>query len=250
MLIPGFASPVAVDIQDVKVSYYEHIALRHVSLQIGRGEFVGVIGPNGAGKTTLLTVINGLGRIHSGTVKIFGERLDRRNIRFWRSRIGYVPQSLKVDPRVPVSCLEAVVIGASGRLGIFRRVGQVEVKKAEMLMDFFHILNLRNRPVGQVSGGEMQKVALARALLQEPEILLLDEPTSNLDPPSVEELTGFITSIYQRFNLTVIMVTHQIEHLPAVCQRLVLVKKGRVVFVGNRDEGLRPDRLKGLFSNE
>ncbi len=240
----------AIAIHNVTVSYYEHIGLRDVSLEIDAGEFVGVLGPNGAGKTTLLTVINGLGRVHSGTVKIFGEELNRKNIRFWRSRIGYVPQSLRVDPRVPISCLDAVLIGAYGRLGFFRWVGEVEVKKAEALMTFFRIGHLRNRPVGQVSGGEMQKVALARALLQEPRILLLDEPTSNLDPPSVAELTGLIGEVYRRFELTVVMVTHQIEHLPPVCQRLVFVKQGRIGFVGSKEEGLRPELLESLFRND
>lgn len=240
----------AVAIEGVTVSYYQHVALRDVWLTIPAGEFVGVVGPNGAGKTTLLTVVNGLGRLHSGVVRLFGERLTAGNIRHWRSQVGYVPQELRVDPRVPFSCFDAVLIGVYGRLGLFRSPGAAEIARAKELMRFFRIEPLAARPVGQISGGEMQKVALARALISEPKILLLDEPTVNLDPPSVRELIELISRVYLEFGLTVVMVTHQIEHLPAVCSRVVLMRRARVVFSGDREEGLRTERLEALFAGD
>jgi ABC-type Mn2+/Zn2+ transport system ATPase subunit len=238
----------AVEISNVTVSYYEHIALRNVSLTIAPGQFVGLLGPNGAGKTTLLTVINGLGRIHSGTVRLFGEPLGPANIRRWRTQIGYVPQQLAIDPRAPFDCLEAVLLGVYGKVGLFHSVSDDDRRRARELMAYFRIEQLMHRPVGQVSGGELQKVALARALLQEPKLLLLDEPTANLDPGSVREIVGLITDVYHRFNLTVVMVTHQIGHLPEVCGQLVLMKGAKIVWQGERDAGLKPERLNELFN--
>ncbi len=239
----------AIEISNVTVSYFEHTALRSISLQINPGEFVGILGPNGAGKTTLLTVVNGLGRIHSGTVRLFGEQLNSRNLRQWRCRIGYVPQGLALDPRLPFDCQEAVLLGIYGRLGILHRPARADRQRAAELMRYFRIEHLNHRPVGQVSGGERQKVALACALLQEPKILLLDEPTASLDRRSVNEILSLIEEIYHRYRLTVVMVTHQVEQLPAACRNVVLMKAGRIVWQGERASGLAPERLESIFND-
>ncbi|MGQ9678657.1 MAG: metal ABC transporter ATP-binding protein [bacterium] len=243
-------TPPAIVIKDTTVSYYEHIALRNISLQVNPGEFLGIIGPNGAGKTTLLTVVNGLGRLHSGAVYLFGEKLTPKNIRRWRSLIGYVPQQLRIDPRVPFDTWEAVLLGVYGKLGVLRSIDEVSRRRTEELLNFFHITHLCNRPVGQLSGGEMQKVALARALLPTPRILLLDEPTANLDPPSVEEILNLLTTIYRQFNLTILMVTHQLEHLPPPCQRLVVMKDARIILDVSRNETLKPEWQKKVFGDD
>jgi len=239
----------AVSLRSVTVSYREHIALRDVSLDIGRGDFCGIIGPNGAGKTTLLTVINGLGRIHCGTVRILDETATNTNFGRLRRRIGYVAQQERVDPRVPISCLEAVLIGRCGRAGLLRRLDANDRERALAMMELTRMSHLASRPVGQLSGGEARKIALARALVQEPEMLLLDEPTSNLDPRAVSELTELVVDAYRRFNLTVVMVTHQLDHLPEVANRVVMVKNTRIVFAGDR-AALDDERLlAGLFAD-
>jgi ABC-type Mn2+/Zn2+ transport system ATPase subunit len=231
---PGYVPCPAVSLRSVTVSYREHIALRDVSLDIGRGDFCGIIGPNGAGKTTLLTVINGLGHIHSGTVRVMDETATRANFGRLRRRIGYVAQQEHVDPRVPISCLEAVLIGRCGRAGLLRRLDANDRDRALAMMELTRTSHLAERPVGQLSGGEARKIALARALVQEPEILLLDEPTSNLDPRAVRELSELVVDAYRRFNLTVVMVTHQLDHLPSVANRIIMVKSARVTFTGDR----------------
>ncbi len=228
------SSSPAISLRSVSVSYREHVALQEVSLDIERGDFCGVIGPNGAGKTTLLTVINGLGRIRSGTVSIFGEPATRANFGRLRRRIGYVAQQERIDPRAPISCLEAVLVGRCGRAGLFRRFTAEDRERTRAMMELTRTSHLTDRPVGRISGGEARKISLARALVQEPEILLLDEPTSNLDPRAVRELGKLVVDAYRRFNLTVVMVTHQLDQLPAVAGQIVMVKDGRITRSGGR----------------
>ena len=232
----------AVSLSSVTVSYREHVALHDVSLDIRHGDFCGIIGPNGAGKTTLLTVINGLGRIHSGTVNILGERATRANFGRLRRRIGYVAQQERIDPRAPISCLEAVLVGACGRAGLFRRLTAHDRERAHAMMELTRTSHLAERPVGRISGGEARKIALARALVQEPEILLLDEPMSNLDPRAVREFGELVVDAYRRFNLTVVMVTHQLDHLPLIANRITMLKDGRVTYSGDRT-ALNDERL-------
>jgi len=237
----------AVSLRSVTVSYREHIALRDVSLDIGRGDFCGIIGPNGAGKTTLLTVVNGLGRIHSGTVSILGQSATGASFGRLRRRIGYVAQQERVDPRAPISCLEAVLVGRCGHAGLFRRLTTGDLERARSMMELTRTSHLAERPVGQLSGGEARKIALARALVQEPEILLLDEPTSNLDPRAVRELGNLVVDAYHRFGLTVVMVTHQLDHLPPVANRIAMVKNGRLTYAGDRAALANARLIAGLF---
>jgi len=239
----------AVSLRSVTVSFREHIALHDVSLDIARGDFCGVIGPNGAGKTTLLTIINGLARANSGSVSIFGAPATRANFGRLRRRIGYVAQQERVDPRAPISCLEAVMVGACGRVGLFRRLTARDRERARAMMELTRTSHLAGRPVGQLSGGEARKIALARALVQEPEMLLLDEPTSNLDPRAVRELGELVVDAYRRFSLTVVMVTHQLDHLPPVANRIVMVRNGRVTHAGDRTALADRSLITALFAD-
>jgi ABC-type Mn2+/Zn2+ transport system ATPase subunit len=237
----------AVRLDRVSVSYYEHIALREVSLEIACREFVAIVGPNGAGKTTLLSVVNGLGDIRAGRVEILGKVLDRRTARGLRQRIGYVPQHLNVDPRAPVSCREAVLLGRVGRAGLLRRLSARDRAAADLALEATGMAGLAERPVGHLSGGEAQKVNLARALAQEPDILLLDEPFANLDPRAADELEALVVAAHGRLRLTTAVVTHRFDRLPAPCDRVLLMRDARVVFDGSRADGLAPVNLALAF---
>jgi ABC-type Mn2+/Zn2+ transport system ATPase subunit len=239
----------AVSLRSVTVSHREHVALHDVSLDIARGDFCGVIGPNGAGKTTLVRVINGLSRVNAGSVNVLGEPATRANFGRLRRRIGYVAQAERIDRRAPISCLDAVLVGRCGRVGLLRRLTAHDRERALAMMELTGTSHLAGRPVGQISGGEARKIALARALVQEPEILLLDEPTSNLDPRAVIGFGELLVDAFRRFGLTVVMVTHQLDHLPDVAGRIVMLKNGRVIFCGDR-AALRDQRLlSDLFAD-
>ena len=223
----------AVEIRNLTVSYRENVALKGISLNIEEGTFLSVIGPNGAGKTTFLTAINGLGRILSGTVKVFGMYMTPRNAVRIRKRIGYVPQNLSIDPRFPITVEEVVKLGRFGKVGLFRRLTKQDDDIVHHAMELTGVLELRDRPIGHLSGGEQQKVSLARVVAQQPELMLLDEPTSNLDPKAQEEIVGLIDKIYNENHITVVFVTHILTHIPRSCRQVVLMKHGTILWAGD-----------------
>ncbi len=236
-----------VSIKNVSVSFRENVALKDISLDIDGGAFVSVIGPNGAGKTTLLTIVNGLGKILSGSVQVFGETLTRINARRIREDIGYVPQHVNIDIRSPVSVHEAVCIGRYGKKGLLGKWTENDENMVRDALKTVGIAHLAAKPIGHLSGGEHQKVSIARAIAQEPKIILLDEPTSNLDPKSQNDILQLIERIYGERKFTIVFVTHILSHIPECCSQVVLMKKGRVIYKGGSDEAFREDRLADLY---
>ncbi len=236
-----------IEINNTTVSYRENIAVSNISLTIDEGQFLAIIGPNGAGKTTLLTIINGLGKILSGSARILGIKLTNRTANQIRKEIGYVPQMCSIDPRSPISVKEVVMIGRFGKIGLFRHLNSNDKEIVETAMEVTGIKNLAERPIGHLSGGEQQKVAIARALAQEPRILLLDEPTANLDPKAQREIIDIIERIYKERNLTIVFVTHILSHLPNICTEAILMKQGKIFYKGKIEDALQEDRLSSLY---
>ena len=234
-------------IQDAVVSYREDVALQGVSLEVRKEEFVGIIGPNGAGKTTLLTVINGLGRLVHGQAWVLGSRLSGRNGTNLRKRIGYVAQVEKVDPRLPISVRETVMVGCYGRLGLFHRPTRAHGETVDKVLEMVGLAHLSQRPIGHLSGGEYQRAAIARALVQQPEIFLLDEPTASIDQKAQHEILSLIQLIHREYHMTTLYVTHDLRTLPPICQRLILMKDGKVWRQGSPESMLREEVLSQLY---
>jgi ABC-type Mn2+/Zn2+ transport system ATPase subunit len=236
-----------IEIQDAVVSYREDVALQDVSLEVRKGEFVGIIGPNGAGKTTLLTVINGLGRLVHGQAWILGSRLNGGNGTNLRKRIGYVAQVENIDPRLPINVRETVMVGCYGRLGLFHRPARAQWETVDKVLEMVGMAHLRERPIGHLSGGEYQRAAIARALVQQPEILLLDEPTASIDQKAQHEILSLIQLVHREYHMTTLFVTHDLRTLPLTCQRLILMKDGRIWQQGSTESMLREDVLSQLY---
>jgi len=235
-----------IELEGIVVKKGRDILLDGINLSVLRNEFVGIIGPNGAGKTTLLNVIAGFERF-TGTLKLFGQKEGWTRSRETRLRIGYVPQQLQIDKAFPILAFETVMTGVIGRLGFFRTPGREEKEKAMHLMEMMHVDHLSDRPLGQLSGGERQKVILARAIMQQPDILLMDEPTANLDIAVQKEFLNLINEIQRHEVLTLCFVTHDFTMLPDTMRRAVLLNCGKVVFDGDIDAALSKETLSKLF---
>ncbi|HUL30053.1 MAG TPA: metal ABC transporter ATP-binding protein, partial [Thermodesulfobacteriota bacterium] len=235
-----------IELNDIIVRRAKGLLLDGINLSVSRNEFVGIIGPNGAGKTTLLNVIAGFERFEGG-LSLFGRRESWMRSREMRLRVGYVPQLFQIDPAFPILASEAVMTGAIGRLGLFRSPGRGEREKAMRLMEMMRVAHLADRPLGQLSGGERQKVSLARAILQEPDILLMDEPTANLDIAIQKEVLNLINEIHKRETLTLLFVTHDFNMLPASMRRALLLNHGKTVFDGDTNTALSAETLSRLF---
>ncbi len=236
-----------IEIENAVVAFRENIALRGVSLKVRAGEFIGVIGPNGAGKTTLLTIMNGLGRLVSGEVTVLGHRLTPGNGHSLRKKVGYVAQVQSIDARMPMTVREVVMIGRYGTLGLFRRPGKQDWRVVDEALALVGMSHLASRPIGHLSGGEQQRVAIARCLAQEPELFLLDEPTASLDWKAQMEILELVKRIHDMRHLTTLFVTHDLDALPLACDRMVLMKDGLIWAEGHPEELLTIDKLSQLY---
>jgi len=236
-----------IEIKDAVVSYREDVALRGVSLTIESGEFVGVIGPNGAGKTTLLTIVNGLGTLRSGQVRVLGNLINSGNSHSLRKRVGYVAQIENIDPRMPMSVREVVMIGRYGVLGLLKRPGRHDWKIVDEAIELVGMSHLSRRPIGHLSGGEQQRVAIARCLVQEPELFLLDEPTAALDWKAKAEILELVKQIHDSRNLTTLFVTHDLDALPHTCGRIILMKDGLIFADGTPSHLISTGNLSRLY---
>jgi ABC-type Mn2+/Zn2+ transport system ATPase subunit len=236
-----------IDIENAVVSYREDIALRGVSLKVESEEFVGIIGPNGAGKTTLLTIVNGLGKLLRGQVSVLGHYITPGNGHSLRKKVGYVAQAQNIDPRMPMSVREVVMIGRYGLLGLLRRPSRRDWEIVDDVLALVDMSHLASRPIGHLSGGEQQRVAIARCLAQEPDLFLLDEPTASLDWKAQSGILELVKQIHDSRHLTTLFVTHDLGCLPVACDRVVLMKEGFIWDEGSPDELLTDDNLSQLY---
>lgn len=237
-----------IQIENAVVSYREDVALRGVSLEIYPEEFVGIIGPNGAGKTTLLTVVNGLGKLVSGRVQVLGKPVNGSGRHELRKQVGYVAQVEMIDPRMPMSVREVVMIGRYGMLGLFHRPDKHDWEIIDEALEMVGMTSLAYRPIGHLSGGEQQRVAIARCLAQEPKIFLLDEPTASLDWKAQTEILEAVKQIHDQRHLTTLFVTHDLDALPHTCDRVVLMKEGLIVGDGTPDNLISTESLSHLYN--
>lgn len=195
----------ALEINNLSVFYGEDCALENISLNVEEHEFLGIIGPNGGGKTTLLKAILGLVKPQSGTVRIFG--LTGGNARL---HIGYVPQFSRFDRRFPISVEEVVLMGRlAGRNPWLVRYEAKDHELVDSLLGRLEILDLKHRQIGQLSGGQLQRVLIARALAVEPRILILDEPTASVDSASKTRIYEILKDLNKE--MTILIVTHDLS---------------------------------------
>jgi len=225
----------------------ERIAAVHqVDLRVPEGQFVTVLGPNGAGKTTLLEAINGMLPATGGRLEVLGHDVARHG-RQVRKRCGYVIQNFSLDPLDPFLTRDVVMMARAGRIGVLRFPDRRDREAVDTALAAVGMTGLADRPVGKLSGGEFQKVLIARAIAQDPDMLLLDEPYANLDVDARREAQRILDGWMEERGLTVLMVSHDIANVPPSCDRIVVLHKGRVIMDGPRDEVMSSDDLGRMF---
>jgi zinc/manganese transport system ATP-binding protein len=216
---------------------------KDATFSIRKGEFVGVLGPNGAGKTTLFRLLLGLAQPKSGLLSIFGGLPKRGD-----QRIGYVPQRHSVDPEIGIEALEIVRLVSCGCRWGFDFPADAKRERAEALKALRDVgaEGLAHRPLGQLSGGELQRVFLAQALAGNPELLLLDEPLANLDIRREGEMVQLIKDVVQSRGVTVLLIAHNINPLLPVLDRAMYIANGRIA-IGQPGDVLNSESLSKLY---
>jgi zinc transport system ATP-binding protein len=196
-----------VEARDVHLSIADHQVLRGVNLQIPKGEIVALIGPNGSGKTTLLRCLLGLQKIDRGEIRLFGER----QIKAALHRVGYVPQKLALDRSFILSVREFLALRLRATRHWFWQRHATTDRAISSTFEEIGVENLLDRPIAQLSGGQLQRVLIAFSLLHNPELLLLDEPTAGVDTPGERSFYELIGTIHKRHKLTVVLVSHDLS---------------------------------------
>lgn len=243
-------SGTAIELQDVMVARSGRPILAVDSLKIECGQFVGVVGRNGAGKTTLLHTIAGLIRPSRGAVMHDG--VDVTRVSAWhrtavRRHVAYVPQEAEYKADLPLTVREVVAMGCAGPSGLLRGMDAEARQRVEHWLDRLELIGMARRTFRSLSGGEQQKVLLARAMAQGPRLLLLDEPAANLDMDWKERMVGWLAKVYGERPLTAVMVSHETGLLPACCNRVALMDRGRIVRYGTPAETLTSGVLAELY---
>lgn len=232
----------------------EHVSLRreenqildNVHLRIEQGEHWVILGRNGSGKTTLLEMMNGYMFPSQGRIEVLGNLYGQCDVREVRKEIGYISQTLieKLTPRDPV--WEVVATGAYAFLRFYQTIPDEVKAKALSLLDDMGFANLANNPLGTLSQGERKKVMLARSLMAEPKLLIMDEPCAGLDLYEREKMLAEIDRLRQR-NITVVYVTHHVEEIVPLFTHVALIRDGRIAAAGPKHEVLTQDTIKHTY---
>ena len=228
-----------IQIEDVSFAYpFGPPVLEHIDLAVDEGEFVGLVGPNGGGKTTLLKIMLGLLRPSSGRVRVLGRPPEEG-----RAEIGYVPQFATFPRNFPISVRDTVLMGRLGRTRPVFGYTRADRSAAEAVMRRTHIESLAGTPIERLSGGQLQRVLVARALVCEPRILILDEPTANIDLRGEEDIFDLLKALNRQ--LTIVLVSHDISFISRYVNRVACLNRTLVCHGTEAISGELIERLYG-----
>ena len=232
-------------VQNISALYQQRMVLEKISFQLEEGEYLGIIGPNGAGKTTLLKIMTGVKSPLAGEVLVDGKNLSRLCRKEIARIMAVVPQSSFVPPLFTVE--DVVLMGRYPHQKSRFANTEEDIKCAEEAMKATNTTDFRQRSVSELSGGERQEVIIARALAQEPKILLLDEPTANLDIKHQMKILGLVRSLVKEGGITAIMVIHDLNLAARFCDRLILLHNRKIQAQGEPEGVLTPQNLKEAY---
>ncbi|MBM3207779.1 MAG: ABC transporter ATP-binding protein [Chlamydiae bacterium] len=211
-------SNLAIDVRNIVHSYDRNIVLENVNFEVKQGDFIGIFGPNGGGKTTLLKLLMGFEKPTSGKIKLFGKSPEKL-----RPYVGYVPQIQQLDKRFPITVLEIVMMAFLSKTNLFGKIPKKYTEKALEALAQVGLENKINHTFGTLSGGQAQRVLIARAIANDPKILFLDEPTASVDPQAEEEILHILDSL--KGQTTILMVTHDLQTILNKVEGLLCVHR-------------------------
>ena len=234
-----------IKVNSVSFRYRENWVLRDLSFQVDKGEFIGVIGPNGSGKTTLLKLLYRLLSPQSGEVLLDGRPLREMARADIARKIAVVAQETQL--LFPFRVMEVVLTGRSPYLGHMMFESQHDLDIARKAMAWTDVLPFSERPVDELSGGERKRVFIARALAQEPDIILLDEPTASLDIHHQIDFLDLILTLNRERRLTIVMASHDMNLASEFCHRLILLRQGKIFKIGTPEEVITRENIETVY---
>ena len=232
-------SEIAISLKNVTKFYNRFQALDNISFEVKRGDFFAFLGPNGAGKTTTINVVTGLSNYQAGQVKVFGFD-TMREYTSTRSLIGLCAQEFNFDPFLTIHQL---LVYQAGYFGI---LPSLAAKRADELLDRFQLTEKRNGKHRTLSGGMKKRLLLCRALIHDPEILILDEPTAGCDLELKFLIWDYLTQL-NREGKTIFLTTHYMEEAEKLCKTIGIINRGRIVRIGEKKEVLQDKSLEDVF---
>ena len=234
-----------IDTRSISMNFRNKSILSDVTFKVSAGEFFVIIGPNGAGKTSLLKVLSGLQKAQQGSVTIKGANINKYSRRNLSRILAIVPQQIEVG--FPFTVSETVIMGRTPHLGILGMESKNDFHIAKEAMKFTEVNHLAERKLFQLSGGELQRVIIARAICQQPEIILLDEPTTALDPAHQLKIMDLMERFRKQYNTTIIMVSHDLNLASMYGDRLLLLKEGGIIKTGDPKTVLNKSLLEESY---
>lgn len=233
------------DVERISVDYGTSRVLKDITFSVEKGECIGIIGPNGSGKSTLLKALSKILKPTSGRVVVCGRGLERYSVKELARHMAVVPQETGIE--FDFTCLEIVMMGRNPHMGRFEVEGKKDMDIAREAMRLTNTWHLRDRPFSGISGGERQRVIIARALAQEPSVLLMDEPVSHLDINYQIEILDLVERLKAERSMVVIVVFHDLNLAARYCDRLILLSDSRILAAGKPDEVLTQEHIREAF---
>jgi iron complex transport system ATP-binding protein len=236
------------EVKNLTLAYGRTAVIRDMSFSVMEGEMMGLIGPNGSGKSTLIKALSHVLAPRSGTIILDGEDISRLHRSNMARMLGVVPQT----PILPssFSAFEIVLMGRNPHLGLLRYESEKDINITYRAMERTNTLEFAERRIGELSGGEIQRIVIARVLAQEPETILLDEPTANLDINHQLEILDLIKSLCTGNRLTVIITLHDLNLAAQYCDRLALIKNGDLRAVGTPQEVITTENIREVYGTD
>lgn len=233
-----------ISVEDLKFRYNSRDILNNISFSIYKGDYVGLVGPNGSGKTTLVKIILGLLKPERGNISLFG--INSSGFKDWY-KIGYLPQKLEnFNQYFPATVKEIVSLGLFSKKRFPKRITASDEKEINEAMKLMELIEIKDKLIGELSGGQQQRVLLARAIVNKPDLLILDEPTTALDPEVKEIFFHLLKDLNVNRKVTIIFITHDISYIGKYASKLMYLDK-KLIFYGSFDEFCKSENMTEYF---